>query len=162
MSDKNVLGIETGSIGSKTKMTDNDKISQLLANCGYIKRFCRNNESAPNRKLSVDCEQLAESAKLISKISNGFVFKGLRENGFTQFLRVITAYTDLMVGQIKAKNRVDHDLLRLFKLIFGYRDWLLEINEELKKDATGSRITNGQLFVKNTSKGSRVLYNLIR
>lgn len=143
-------------------MTSIDKANQLLANLEYIGRFCRNNDSALNRKLFADCEQLVESAKCISKISNEFVFEGVHESGFTQFLRVLTAYTDQMVGQIKAKNKLDRDILRLFKLILGYRDWVLEIHEELKKDTTSSRITNKQSLVKNTSQSFRTLYNLIR
>ena len=118
---------------------DRFKLNKLFSNCDFIKNFCLSKKCEENAKLIECCDKLIKSARLVDEIANDYIlFEDVPENGFILFLRVITSFSDQIVNQIKNKNKIDPDILRLAKLIFLYDEWLMDIYGRLKKEANDS------------------------
>lgn len=116
--------------------SDASQLDRLLLNCGLIAKFCRNNPCPANDRLQVDCvEQLVESSKFIDRISKQFFFENIPQNGFVQFLRIATTFTDLVVKQIKTKNKIERRTRKLFESIIFCADWLSTTYKHLKSEA---------------------------
>lgn len=123
------------------------KIDQLLSNLDLIKEHClRNEQCEANEHLAADCDELRKSVQTINKMANEFIyFDALQENGFFAFLAIKTAYTNEMMRQLKNEKRIKTDLIELFKGMFLYRDFLMDLYEELKSEESRfekSEVTN--------------------
>lgn len=150
-------------------MTDQNyfKIEQLIFNCEYIKKYCLNNKGELNSTLFKKCDQLLKSATFFNKIAYEFIYEEIPSNGFLTYLRLVQSYTDLIITQIKTKNRIDLNLIKLFKLIFFYSDWLLDTYNCLKKENSIDNFQvstkNNQSFMKNEiCLSSRLSYDVIQ
>lgn len=143
--------------------TSLDKMcDELVANCGRIREFCLQNESDQNKQLIDDCKKLVGSAKFVVEIADEYKFETLTSNGFTQFLRIAAVYTGQIVGQLKAKNKVEDDFLRLFRLFFFLGDSLANIHNKLKeeKDAFyGTDSSRRHFMIKEQDMSRREIYD---
>lgn len=123
------------------------KIDQLLSNFDLIKEHClRKEQCEANEHLAADCDELRKSAQTINKMANEFIyFDALQENGFFVFLAILTAYTDVMVRQLKTEKQIKTDLIEMLKAMLLYRNFLMDLYEELKSEESSfgkSEVTN--------------------
>ena len=146
-------------------INDAGHLDRLLFNCDYIDKFCRNNVCEANERLRVDCvDRLVQSGRFIYQVSNEFCFEQAPQNGFIQFLKIATIFTDQTVNQIKSKNRIDSVTRKLFESIIFYADWLSTTYRKLKDEfANRSCGSNCQHFVKRELElRSRHFYELTK
>ena len=147
-------------------------LDRLLFDCGYMEKFCRNNVSEANERLRVDCvDRLVQSGKFIDQISTEFRFEKAIQNGFVQFFKIATCFTDLVVNQIKTRNRIDSVTRKLFESVVFYADWLIETYKQLKCENKSTedkrrdflKNNNGQHFIRREPElRSRHFYELVK
>ena len=154
--------------------SDASPLDRLLLNCEYIAKFCRNNRCEANERLRVNCvERLVQSSRFFDKISSEFFFKKIPQNGFVQFLKIATIFTDQIANQIKAKNQIDRRTRKLFESIIFCADWLTTTCKQLKSEkdeasqsslgSNMSSVSNGQhLIRKKLDLRSKHFYELIK
>ena len=149
---------------------DRFKLDKLVLNLDLVSNHCSTNQSEGNGKLIEYCERLIKSARFVDQIAydDDFMFEGMPENGFVLYLRVITSYTDQIVNQIKTKNKIDFDFIKLFTLVFLYEKWLIETYNVLKMEAkdelNGSlnEKTNKSLMLKGDYLHSLFFYEIVK
>ena len=109
------------------------KLDQLITHCDFISEHCSSIPGEVGQQLARDCKELLESGKLIDAMAAEFTFEDLPTNGFVLYLTLVTAYVELIEQQIK-QNKIDFELLNMVKLVFLYRDGLLDTYRDLKKE----------------------------
>ena len=142
-------------------MTSQSKLDQLIDHCDTIAGHLPSVPAEVSQQLEKDCKQLVESAKLINAIAGEFAFEGLTDNGFAIYLTLVTSYVRLIALQIE-ENKLDHNLLKLAKLVFFYRDWLLSTSRDLQNEKETLNGKEQHLILKKTNLRLRFLYELIK
>lgn len=141
---------------------DQSKLDQLISHCDFIVEHCSSAGSSVRadvgKQLASDCKQLVDSAKLIDTIAVEYKFEDLSTNGFAVYLQLVSAYTELIGQQIK-RNELNFELVKMFKLIFLYRDGLLQIYEDLKKERQNGK--GPHLIVRNQTLSSPFLFERV-
>ena len=140
------------------------ELDLITANVDFINRFCSENECKENTKFGNNLDRLLESVRFFHKIADEYFFADLTENGIIAYVRIATIYTDLVVKQIRTKNRIDPDFLVLFKLFNTLLNALPDIYEDLKseQEENNSQVSNCRLHVrKKNAFQSKDIYWLL-
>lgn len=139
-------------------------LDKIISNLELIIKFCANNKSFETDDISAKCSQLIEFAKFMDKICGDYNFENLPANGFMTFNRFLSAFTDQLVVQIKSKNRFDSDFIKLFGMVFTYKEWLLSTYEILKEEETDDIKSkkNKPLITKAFLLPSKIFYDVVK
>lgn len=122
------------------------KIDKLLTNCERVKDHSSKFDNEWSKFLIENCDELIEISKFIDSVAYKYTFnERMPINGFVSSLKILTAYTDLLVDQIDKRNKIDLDLTKLFKLINSYArrnkvEYQHLVEEEWKKENKNSLI----------------------
>lgn len=131
------------------------KFDLVNSNCAFIKEFCTKNDCESNNNLIENCDRLLESLKFIDEKVYDLNFEQLPINGYLIFVNVVSSFIDRIVKNIEIKNQIDGDFIKLFKVIFNYRDWLFDTHQLLAKE------TDQNLMIQKSTVSSESFYNAI-
>lgn len=148
------------------KMSDQVfKLDKLIANCDYIKKHCNHFQSNYDDKLIEKFDDLLQASRFIDEIAGQFCTENFTLNGFVLYNRIVTSYTDQLVKQVKTKNKLDSNFLKILTLIFKYKDWLIDTYETILNE---EKVNNNEiqkeklLIVKSFTVSSRFFYSTLQ
>ena len=137
------------------------QLDRLAKNCDYIAIFCAKNQDDFHRSVLSNCETLSKSAELIELFAYDYTFKDIPRNGFVSALKILTAYTGEIVEQIKSKNKIDPNFIRICKIVTEYKTKILETREFLVEEAA-DRPDYTPLLTYRDRVASRFFYDLLQ
>lgn len=137
------------------------QLDRLAENCDFITKFCLKNENEFHQSVVVNCEALFRGAELIELFAYDYSFKGIPRNGFVSSLKILTSYTDVIVSQIRTKNRIDPSFNKIAKIVIEYKTKILETRQFLVEEAA-DRPDYTPLLIYRDRMATRFFYELIQ
>ena len=90
-----------------------------------------------------------------------YTFRDIPRNGFVSSLKLMTAYTTVIVEQIKNKNKIDPKFIKICKIVIEYKTKVLETREFLVEEAP-DRPDYTSLLTYRDRVATRLFYNLLQ